>query len=109
MSEIVLLVEPDGASWKLRPVTLKFPMNRIVERCALDPNDPKNPAKQWIRTWVNEHGERDESRQCRVFREVLPPIVEEKENPLYDEQAVKIKLGVDKATFLKIGKTLGRK
>ena len=112
--ETVILVEPDGANpnGKLRTMQLKFPISRIVERCHLDPKDPLNPAKQWTRTWVCTDGERDDSGQCRVFREELPPPPkEEVEKPLYDETVLKepLKLGVNKPAFERIGKWLGKK
>ena len=112
--ETVLLVEPDGANQngKLRTMQLKFPISRIVERCHLDPKDPLNPAKQWTRTWVCTNGERDDSGQCRVFREELPPPPkEEVEKPLYDETVLKepLKFGVDGHTFRKMAKKYGKK
>lgn len=112
MSETVLLVEPDGnGSWKLRTRELHVPINRIIERCHLDPDDPHNEAKQWLRTWVNRGGERDDSGHCRVFREELPPPVEEKEKPMFDELVIKepLKFGVDGQTFKKMAKKYGKR
>ena len=105
--ELVLLVEPDGASMKLRPLQLRFPVNMFVERCHLD---PKDDSKIWARTWVNTNDERALTGQ-RIFREELPPPTKEApETPLYDELVVKnLKFGVDGATFTKMVKKYGKK
>lgn len=89
--ELVLLVEPDGANLngKIRPRELLWPVNVIVERSPLDPSDPRNPNKQWVRKWICTNDERALTGQ-RVFREELPPPPpDEPEKPLYDELYVK--------------------
>ena len=89
-----------------------MPVNRFIERCHLDPLDPLNHKKQWIRTWVNKDGERDATGQCRVFREELPPPPkEEPEEPLYDELVLKepLKFGVNGSTFTKMVTKYGKK
>lgn len=82
MKELVLLVEPDGRSEKLRPRLLaKLFINEIIERCDLG-------GTTWTRLWRNTNEERALSGQ-RIFREVLAPIVEEKEDPIFQETVIK--------------------
>ena len=105
--ETILLVEPDGASVKLRAFQITMPVNRLVER-------PRTTLGIRLpdRIWVCKEGERDDSGQCRIFREELPPVKEEKENPIYDELVIpkgSIKFGVDKQTFQKMAKKYGKK
>jgi hypothetical protein len=82
--ELVLLVEPDGASWKLRPFLLKqLGIKEIIEQ---------NPTDRSVRTWKTD-GEVAQINQppyvARVFREVVAPIIEPAETPLFDELVLK--------------------
>jgi hypothetical protein len=83
--ELVFLVEPDGlSSWKLRPFILQqLGIKEILET---------NPSGGPVRTWKTD-GETARIDQppfvARVFREVLPPIVQPVETPLFDELVLK--------------------
>ena len=87
-SETVILVEGVGQDMRVRTVALLKPhIHTIIERLHLNPADP---SQLHLRTWENTRGERDLTRQLRVFREVLPPTpAEEVERPLYDELVIK--------------------
>lgn len=81
--EVVLLVEPNGLSEKLRGFIMTSGENRIIERCHL------SDKHEWIRTWICQNDERALTGQ-RVFREDLPPAREPpSEKPFYDEMVVK--------------------
>lgn len=83
MKEIVLLVEPDGASEKLRPRVLeKLGIYEIIERCTLGDDHC------WNRIWHCTNDERAITGQ-RIFREVVIPFEPEPEDPIFDELVVK--------------------
>ena len=82
--ELVLLLEPDGPSMKIRPWELRERgAFEIIERCHVADNSV------WERLWRCNAGERAISGQ-RIFREVLPPAPEEPaENPIFQETVLK--------------------
>ena len=82
-SELVLLLEPDGPSMKIRPWELRERgVVEIIERCHVADNS------EWQRLW-RCNGERALSGQ-RIFREVLPPAPPEPaENPIFQELVIK--------------------
>lgn len=82
IEELVLLVEPEGRGEKLRPWMLRGRVVEIIENCRL------SREKVWTRIWRCTNDERALSGQ-RIFREVLAPIEEEKENPIFQETAIK--------------------
>lgn len=84
-SEVVLLVEPDGANLngKMRAFIISSSLSRIIERCHL------SDRSEWIRVWICTNDERALTGQ-RIFREDLPPVPqEEPEKPVYDERVIK--------------------
>lgn len=84
MKELVLLVEGAGAEMKLRARVLEQRgIKEILERCNLGDDH------QWTRTWRCADGELDLTGQFRVFREVLPEVKPEVENPIYQETVLK--------------------
>ncbi len=84
--ETVILVEPDGRA--VRSFVVSQPgVQQVIERLHAD---PKDPTKFIVRVWTNANGERDDTRQVRIFRERLPePEPEPRENPLTDELILK--------------------
>ena len=86
MKEIVILYEPDGASFKVRPAILTQPVSEILERCHLSADH------QWTRVWRCTNGERADTGQ-RIFREVVAaPAADAPEQPAFDEMVVKTPL-----------------
>ena len=84
MKELVLLVEGAGAEMKLRPrVLAQLGIHEILEHCNLGDDH------QWTRVWRCTNGERDLTGRCRVFREVLPEVKPEVENPIFQETVLK--------------------
>lgn len=82
--EPVLLVEEIGGVINFRVVILKHPVNQILERVHV------SPTATATRLWRCTDGERDLTRNCRIFREVLPPAPPEApERPMFDELVIK--------------------
>lgn len=98
MTEVVLLVVREE-SW--RPVVLYQPVNQIVERVHLDPNDPNRwTSRVW--QWFNE--ERSPSGH-RIFREApytmgadtAVATRPEDETPVFDEINIRVPLNREQA------------
>jgi len=80
--EPVLLVERDFLEFRV--VMLTLPVDVILERVHV------SDTAMTTRLWRCTNGERDETRTCRIFREVLTPSpVEAPEAPVYDELVIK--------------------
>jgi len=63
---------------------LKLPVDMILEHVHV------SDTAVTTRLWRCTNGERDETRTCRIFREVLPPVqAVPPECPVFDELIVK--------------------
>ena len=90
---VILIEEDEHGIMHPRGVVLERPhILQILTKM------PLSATQTITKLFVNRNGERDGTRQCRVFREVKAPIREESERPLYDELHVKLTDEVDKPT-----------
>lgn len=86
MTELVLLVEPEGATQngKLRPMWIPLSAKMIVERV-----HQRDPSQDVQRIWTCREGERAATGQ-RIFREeVAATTPDPAEAPVFDELTLK--------------------